>query len=234
MRGADRRYGRFGAGLAAAVIALSACGTSSGERTEVPTFPSDAQVMATAVPNADQGVLPDDCTRILTVGDLEAVLGLPLGSVDVRTTRGVPEPSVARTERVACAYSGTAGGPARGRTLLNVNSSAYADPDAATKQWRVNADAENGDRRELPIGSASAVLVERSDEAVLMVVNGVTNLTLVLPNQQLPGDRPRGDALVDLALRVLPAVSTSGSAPPPPSPSATASGNAAGPQGTSS
>ncbi|GAA3086089.1 hypothetical protein GCM10010464_57470 [Pseudonocardia yunnanensis] len=228
MRGADRRYGRFGTGLAAAAIALTACSASSGERTEVPTFPSDAQVMATAMPNADQGVLPDDCTRILTVGDLEAVLGLPLGSVDVRTTRGVPEPTVSRTERVACSYNGTAGGPARGRTLLNVNSSAYADPDAATKQWRVNADAETGDRRELPIGSASAVLVERSDEAVLMVVNGVTNLTLVLPNQQLPGDRPRGDALVDLALRVLPAVSTSGTAPPPASPSPTASGNAAG------
>jgi hypothetical protein len=80
------------------------------------------------------------------------------------------------------------------------------------------------------------VLVERPDEAVLMVVNGVTNLTLVLPNQQLPGDRPRGDALVDLALRVLPAVSSSSASTPPPpsSPSATASGNAAGPQGTSS
>jgi hypothetical protein len=232
MRGVDRRYGRCGAGLFAAVIALTACSTSSGERTEVPTFPTDAQVMGTAVPNPDQGALPDDCTRILAVGDLEAVLGLPLGSVDVRTTRGVPEPSVGRTERVACSYNGTAGGPASGRTLLNVNSSAYADQDASAKQWRVNADAEDGDRRELPIGSASAVLVERSDEAVLMVVNGITNLTLVLPNQQLPGDRPRGDALVDLALRVLPAVSTSGSAPPPTSPpSATA---AAGLQGASS
>jgi hypothetical protein len=234
MRGADRRYGRFGAGLVAAVIALTACSTASDERTEVPTFPTDAEVMATAVPNADQGALPDDCTRILTVGDLEAVLGLPIGSVDVRTTRGVPEPSVGRTERVACSYNGTAGGPARGRTLLNINSSAYADPDSSAKQWRVNADAENGDRRELPIGSASAVLVERSDEALLMVVNGVTNLTLVLPNQQLPGDRPRGDALVDLALRVLPAVSTSGTAPPPTSPSPTASGAAAGLQGASS
>lgn len=196
----------------------------------MPTFPTDGQVMPT-VPNTDQGVLPDDCTRILTVGDLEAVLGLPLGSVDVRTTRGVPEPSVGRTERVACSYNGTAGGPARGRTLLNINSSAYTDSDAATKQWRVNADAEDGDRRELPIGTASAVLIGRSDEAVLMVVNGVTNLTLLLPNQQLPGDRPRGDALIDLALRVLPAVSTSAATPPPTSPPST---TAAGLLGASS
>jgi hypothetical protein len=226
MRGADRRYGFFGAGLVAAVIALTACASSSAERTEVPTFPTDAQAMASAVPNADQGALPDDCARILTIGDLEAVLGLPLGSVDVRTTRGVPEPSVSRTERVACKYDGTAGGPARGRTLLDVNSSAYGDPEAAAKQWRVNAEAEEGDRRELPIGSASAVLVERRDEAVLMVVNGTTNLTLVLPNQPLPGGRPRGDALVDLALRVLPAVSAPVTAPPPtpPPPPGTAVG----------
>ena len=57
------------------------------------------------------------------------------------------------------------------------------------------------------------MLVERPDEALLMVVNGADHLTLVLPNQPLPGDRARGDALVDLALRVLPAVHVRATAP---------------------
>jgi hypothetical protein len=210
MRGANCRHGAFGAGLVAVVLALSGCGASALEQTEVPTFPTPAETSAPTVAGPDDGVLPDDCGRILAVGDLEALLGLPLGSVAQRTTLGVAEPSVGRTERVACVYTGTAGGPARGRTLLNINASAYTDANAASKQWRVNAEAEDGGRRELPIGSASAVLVERRGEAVLMVVHGVSNLTLVLPGQPLPGGRAPADVLVDLALRVLPAVSTVG------------------------
>ena len=66
--------------------------------------------------------------------------------------------------------------------------------------------------RDLPIGSAGAVLVERGGEALLSVVYGPATLTLILPDQPLPGDRPRTEALVDLALRVLPAI-----APPTPS-----------------
>jgi hypothetical protein len=148
------------------------------------------------------------------------LLGLPLDSVEVRTIVGVAEPSVGRTERVACRYTGTAAaGPRRGRTLLDLNVSAYTDPGAAMKQWRVNSDAESGERRELPIGAASAVLVERPGESLLMVAHGTSNLTFVLPGAgSLPVQRPPGDTLVDLALRVLPAVAPSPSAPPAPVP----------------
>jgi hypothetical protein len=48
-----------------------------------------------------------------------------------------------------------------------------------------------------------------------MVVHEVSNLTLVLPGQPLPGGRAPADVLVDLALRVLPAVSTAGGTPSP-------------------
>lgn len=222
MRGAKGRLGALGTGLVVVALALCGCATTAAEPTEVPTFPTSAEVSGTTVPEADDGVLPNDCAEILPAGDLEAVLGLPLGSVGMRTTIGVPEPSVGRIERVACRYFGTGGGPARGRTLLDINASAYSDADASAKQWRVNADAEDGGRRDLAIGSASAVLVERRGEAVLMVVNGGTNLTVVLPDQPLPGNRPRADALVDLALRVLPAVSTT---PTPLAPAGTVSGS---------
>ncbi|MGI9001231.1 MAG: hypothetical protein ACR2GH_06150 [Pseudonocardia sp.] len=196
----------------ALVLALStACGNSTPEPTAVPTFPAaSAGPSVSAV--SDTGGLPDDCAELLTVSDLGALLGLPLDTVAVRTTIGVAEPSVARTERVACRYTGTAGGPARGTTLLELNAARYTDANAAAGQWRTNADAEDGDRRELPIGRAAGVLVERPGDAVLLVVYGATTLTVAQPDQPLPGDRPRADALVDLALRVLPAVAD---LPPP-------------------
>ena len=135
----------------------------------------------------DEGALPDDCERLLAAGDLNALLGLPLDTVTVRTTIGVAEPSVGRTERVACRYTTKAAGPARGRPLLLLNASAYTSPDAASQQWRRNADIEDGVHRDLPIGSAGAVLVERGGEALLSVVYGPATLTLILPDQPLPG-----------------------------------------------
>lgn len=171
----------------------------------MPTFPSRA---GEAVPAAgeDGRAIPADCGRIFSTGDLEALFGLPLGSVGVRTTVGVPQPSVGRTERVTCDYT-LSGGRGGGRPLLDVNVTAYVDEPAAALQWRVNVDAEAGERRDVPLGAASAVLIERRGEAVLMVAHAASNLTFVLPDQPLPGGRNRGDVLVDLALRVLPAVS---------------------------
>lgn len=195
-----------GALTVALTVALVACGAPEAEPIAVPTFPSPAGQAGPAGPGGDDGALPDDCGRIFAPADLEALLGLPLGSVGVRTTLGVPQPSVGRTERVSCDYT-RAGGPGKGRFLLDLNASAYVDPAAARGQWQVNVDAEPGDHRDVPIGAASAVLIERRGEAVLMVAHAASNLTLVLPDQPLPGGRSRGDVLVDLALRVLPAVS---------------------------
>lgn len=199
---------------ALAVLALgAACGVSDAAPTELPTFPVVSTEPSVQTDVRD-GLIPDDCEQLLGVADLNAVLGLPLDTVAVRTTIGVAEPSVGRTERVACRYSGTGSGPVHGQRLLDINAAAYTDSDAADRQWRRNADAEDGARRDLPIGSAGAVIVERNEEALLSVVYGPVILTVVLPEQPLPGGRPRAEAVVDLALRVLPAVVTPS---PPPS-----------------
>lgn len=212
--------------LVLVIMLCAACGGGPPAPTSVPTFPVAADGSATSTgPRPDEGAIPDDCDRVISVADVVALFGLPLDSVAVRSTVGVPEPSVGRTERLTCRYSGTAGGPVRGRTLLELNVSVYTDPQAASKQWRVNADAEDGARTELPIGAATAVLIERPGEAVLMVAYNTSNLTLVLPDGPLPGNRPRGDALVDLALRVLPAVPQ---IIPVPTTEATVSSEAAG------
>jgi hypothetical protein len=209
MRGAGggsgvRRAARalLAAGL---VLAISACGAPDAEPTAVPTFPTPAADGSPLTGPGDDGrVIPADCGRILGAPHLEAVMGLPLGSVAVRTTIGVAQPAVGRTERVSCRYTRVGEG---GRPLLDVNATAYRDPEAAATQWRVNVEAESGEPREVPLGSASAVVFEKRGQAVLMVAHSTSNLTLVLPDQPLPGGKTRVDALVDLALRVLPAAS---------------------------
>ena len=201
------------------LIALSGCSVSPAGPTELPTFEASSSNAGATRAGADEGALPDDCERLLASGDLNAMLGLPLDTVTVRSTQGIAEPSVGRTERVACRYTTKAAGPAQGRPLLLLNASSYTSPDAASQQWRRNADIEDGVHRDLPIGSAGAVLVERGGEALLSVVYGPATLTLILPDQPLPGGRPRTEALVDLALRVLPAVAPPASSPtttPPP------------------
>ena len=220
MRGVDRGRVTLHAAVAGTLVVLSALlalltGCSSDpDPTAVPTFPGpEQQGGPTTGPRNVDGAIPDDCTRVLTGDELEAVLGLPLGSVRVRTILGVAEPSVRRTERTSCDYTS---GPGRGIPLLDINVSGFVDDAAAAAQWRINSAAESGERRDVPLGSASAVLVERRGESALLVAHGASNVTLVLPEQPLPGGRSPGEVLVDIALRVLPSVS----ATPAPAPRA--------------
>lgn len=209
--------------LVGAAIIVAACAPAGAtDTTPVPTFatPSAAAGGGTGLVRGDE--LPADCAELLSTADLGALMGLPLDSVAVRSTVGVPEPSVGRTERLACRYTGTAAaGPFRGDTLLDINVGRYTDADAAANQWRVNADVEDGQRTDLPIGAARAALFDRPRESVLMVTYDDDTLTFVLPEGPRPGGRSRGDVLVDFALRVLPAVgpAESRTAAPSPTPS---------------
>lgn len=212
--------GRVAAGMTAVALgAVLVAGCAQPEPgPSLPQFPAAGATSAPGTAAPDQGKIPDDCMRLMTVEDLGALLGLPLGSVAVRSTVGIPAPSVGRVERLDCSYGGTAA--AGGRTLLSLNAAAYTTPAAASSQWKLNASAEDGDRRVLPIGAASAVLVERPGEALLTVVYGSGTLTFTLPNRPLPRDR--ADVLVDLALRVLPGIAATAPVTPtstlPPEP----------------
>lgn len=186
------------------LVVAAGCASVDVETTAVPTFAVATGTASGQPGERDRnGALPTECGELLSAADLGALLGLPLDSVTVRTTIGVPEPSVGRTERVACRYSGT--GSTRG-TLLDINVARYTDAAAAAAQWEKNTGVEDGDRRDLAIGAAPAVLFDRPRESVLMVTFDDDTLTFVLPEGPRPGDRPRGEVLVDLALRVLPVV----------------------------
>ncbi|MFC4949608.1 hypothetical protein [Pseudonocardia sp. GCM10023141] len=237
-----RRRARIGAIALAALLTAACAAPVPGPA--VPLFPTSGSTSATATAAAKVGVIPDDCPALLSVTDLGALLGLPLNSVAVRTIIGVPLADSGRTERVDCSYSGTAN-PVRGKALLSVAATAFQDRAAALKQWQINVDASDGDRQDLMIGAATAVLFQRRDEAELSAVYGTGTVTLLLPNGKLPGARTRDDVLKDLAVRVLATMPEVGAAPPaptgapagspatpPPSPSAAPGANppkAAGP-----
>lgn len=202
-------------------MTVTGCGAAEMPPTPVPTFTGpSAEADAASGNERPDGSLPTDCTEMLAVGDLGALLGLPLDSVAVSSIIGVPEPSVGRTERVACTYTGTAASPVRG-ILLDVNVARYVDAAAAANQWETNTGVESGERHDLSIGAAAAALFDRPDESVLMVTYDDDTLRFVLPEGPRPGDRSRRDLLVDLALRVLPVVGPPSAAPAAPTTTAT-------------
>ncbi len=212
--------------IGASLVLLAGCSGGAAPGPSLPTFPGSGGASSTATSAVhDVGVVPDDCSRVLPVGELVAVLGMPLDSVVVRTTIGVPAPSVGRVERIDCAYSGTAAsGRDSGKPVLGVNAAAYTDAAAARAQWKLNAAAEDGAQREVAVGAASGVLVERPGEALLTVQYGSGTVTLRLPARPLPGGATPAVMLVDIARRVLPTMA--GAAPPvtapfTPSPSPT-------------
>jgi hypothetical protein len=206
--------------IGAMLILLVSCAGPSVPGPSLPTFPASdaASASAAASTSADSGVIPDDCSRILPVDQLVAVLGLPLNSIVVRTTVGVPAPSVGRVERIDCAYTGTApAGPDRGKRVLAINAAAYTSPEAAHAQWVLNTGGEDGAHREQPVGRAAGVLVERPGETLLAVQYGSGTVTLVLPNGPLPPASTAAGTLVDLARRVLPTMPGVAPAPAPSS-----------------
>lgn len=193
--------------LAAAV--LSACSTASGDPSiAVPTFPTADPSRPASGAEPVKIALPDDCARLMSVEQAGALFAQPIGAVTAKTVRGVPEPSVKRTERVACTYRLTGQGDT-GPVLYQLNIGRYTDAAAASTQWRSNTNAERGDAtssKDLKVGEAPGVLVDRPDESTLSLVYGVDTLTFVLPKASPGQTRPAAEALPDLAQRIIPAL----------------------------
>jgi hypothetical protein len=214
--------------IGASLVLCAGCSGGAVPGPGLPTFPNSGGASSTATSAVhDAGVLPDDCGRVLPPGELVAVFGMPLDSVVVRTTIGVPAPSVGRVERIDCTYSGTAvAGRDSGKPVLAVNAAAYTTSAAARAQWKLNAAAEDGAHRDLPVGTAAGVLVERPGESLLTVQYGSGTLTLRLPARPLPGGSTPALMLVDLARRVLPTMA--GVAPPVTAPFTPSAGPGSG------
>ncbi|GAY09513.1 hypothetical protein [Pseudonocardia sp. N23] len=216
-----------GVALVAAVTLAGASGCARGpgdaESLAVPTFPGSTTTAGAPGAKKDDG-LPDDCTTLMAADDLGALFAQPVGTVVVRTIRGVPAPSVGRLERVACTYSRAGETGSAVAPIVDVNIGRYTDEAAARSQWKTNSDAERSgaSATDITIGDAAAVVVSRPKETTMLVAYRLDTLTFILPTAQAGGRAPQ-DVLVDLARRLIPTlvatmppVSTAPPAPPGP------------------
>ncbi|WP_156819697.1 hypothetical protein [Pseudonocardia sp. HH130630-07] len=203
------------AGALLATVVLAGCGTASGDPgIAVPTFSAEQSGAAGAGAEPVPIALPTDCGRLMDPEQAGALFGQIVGTVSVQSVRGVPEPAVNRTERTACTYR--AGGQEQafgarnnGPVLYQLNIGRYGDTASATRQWQLNANAERGDAtasRDITVGTAPGVLIERPDETTLAMVYGVDTLTFVLPVSAPGQNRSAAETLPDLAQRIIPAL----------------------------
>jgi hypothetical protein len=202
------------------VLALAAllAGCSSGPELTtppIPTFPGPGAAAPTSAPAPRSTLIPTDCNQILSKDDLPNLLGLPLGSIDVRALRDVPAPTVQRLERVTCTYSSTggAGAPPQGQQVLKMLASGYATPEAAQTQVAVNNQVEQRSGVtgvDTPIGAAAGTFFSDPDGPILVVAYRRVTVSLALNRGSLSPEQARS-VLVDLAQRVLPVLVPAGS-----------------------
>lgn len=208
------------AGSSFAALALTAllAGCSSGTdlvTPPIPSFPGPGAAAPTSTLAPRSTLLPTDCNQILSKDELPNLLGLPLGSLDVRALRDVPAPSVGRLERVTCTYTSTggAGAASQGSQVLKMIASGYATPENAQAQVAVNNQVEqrsgvNG--VDTPIGAATGTFFSDPDGPILVVAYRRVTVSLSLNRGSLSADQARS-VLVDLAQRVLPVLVPAGS-----------------------
>ncbi len=174
----------------------------------IPTFAAGSGSASSTVSTVSRSaLLPQDCDQVLSHEQVPALLGLPLDSVDVHTTIGVPEPNVKRLERVTCQYDRIGAGS----ELLEFTMSAYADAAAARDHTAINLAAESqsagqpGDPS--PIGAAAGTYFVDGAQRIIVLTYGRSALSLVLQHGIVADDIERS-VVVDLAQRVLPALAT--------------------------
>lgn len=216
MRGrAGRRRAAALAGLALTAL-LAGCSSGPELATPpIPTFPGPGAAAPASAPAPRSTLIPTDCNQMLSKDDLPNLLGLPIGSIDVRALRDVPAPSVGRLERVTCTYTSTggAGAPQQGSQVLKLLASGYSTPEAAQAQVGVNNKVEQSSGVtgvDTPIGAASGTFFSDPDGPILVVAYKRVTLSLSLNRGSLSSEQARS-VLVDLAQRVLPVLVPAGS-----------------------
>lgn len=197
------------AGAMLVAIALAGCARSDAQSVQtppIPTFPVPSSAVApTPAGGARRTLLPQDCEQVLSHTMVPALLGLPLDSVEVHTTIGVPQPNVQRLERVTCRYD-RAGTPGE---LLEFTMSAYTEDAAARSHTAINLTAEQksagGPGESSPIGSAAGTYFVDGPQRILVVSYGRSALTVILQHGVVGEDAERS-VVMDLAQRILPAL----------------------------
>ena len=193
------------AAASGAVLAGAAACGSPPAMVPTPTFPAAPLPTTTQPPSSDLGSgLPSDCRQLVGQDELPGLLGLPVGSIAVRTVLGVPAPSVGRVQRTDCSYTVTDPHAPPLGVVLRMTVGRYRDPATARDQHDRNVANEAvgaSDVRPVDLGAAAATIMQRGGESFLLVSYGTLTVDLDLVRRAEP--LPPEDLLTDLVRRVL-------------------------------
>ncbi|HSV66838.1 MAG TPA: hypothetical protein VLJ59_13130 [Mycobacteriales bacterium] len=193
------------------VLLVAGCGQKSsggsGEPSPPATLPGSAPGAAGGSPapsgSAAPATLPDTCADVLTLDELDKVVGhtVPGRSVYIL---GKDEPKIHRTGRVTCRY----GVHKLGRTTVvpvEVGLSAYSDVGSAADRIRVTV----ADQRthgatpvDVSLGGTPGTVLLNPATALLVFVTGQRTAAISITKDVATGDRAR-DVLIQLGTAVL-------------------------------
>jgi len=152
--------------------------------------------------------LPDSCSQILPIVDLDQALGIPLVG---RTAyiRGVAEPKIKRLGRVTCRYGlrrlpGNKTTPAR----LEVGISVYADAGWATKRIESTVTAsrsEGAAPKQVQVSGRPATVLLGAGPPLIVLALDTRTIAISFGNLLVRGDPTRAlVAVAELAVKNLP------------------------------
>jgi hypothetical protein len=123
--------------LSVALALLAGCTRSGTNASPTPSGTATGSATATATPTPSAAPLPEACSEILPIVELDQALGKPLVG---RTSyiRGVPEPKINRLGRVTCRY-GMRPLPGNRTGPPGVEAGVSVYTDAAAAEDRVEA-----------------------------------------------------------------------------------------------
>lgn len=193
-------------GLAGLLATLSGCGGGGddGKKADEETKPSSSPSAAPS-PTPTGPVLPANCNGVLTLVELDDVLGSRLlGSTSY--IRGQAEPKIGRTERVNCRYGLR---PGRGGQVtdvpVEVGLSMYGTNDQATQrvQSTVDSGRSNGAApTDVNLGDVPATVLASPEETLLVLADEKFTLAVSISAKLAKGSRAEAVATA-LAGKIL-------------------------------
>ena len=168
------------------LVVLAGC-TSSPEGADVVSVPSSAPPPTTSAPATTAAPvyeLPDGCSGLLSLRQIDQALGTPLPGQTTYTI-GTAEPEIGRTGRITCGFGVVPATADAGAAdpLLELSVFTYTDEQSAADRVDATVDAQQakGVRfDEAVVPGASAVLLTGPDEATLIATVGSRTYSLSL------------------------------------------------------
>jgi hypothetical protein len=197
-----------GALLFLALAPLAGCTRSSTTPSQTPsaTGSGSGSATPTPTPRPSAAPLPDSCSEILPILDLDDALGTPLVGRNAYI-RGVPEPKINRLGRVTCRYGlrplpHNKTSPPR----LEVGVSVYTDAGSAAKRVESTVTAarsEGASPRQVQVGETPATALLGPRPLIVFAVDTRT-VAITFGHLLVRGDPTKAlVAVAQLALKNL-------------------------------